>query len=393
MASNGTLLNVILHEMGHVLGLGTLWSYKGLSSGSSYWGANALNAYRQVGGTGNIVPLETTGTSGTRFVHWSEAVFDNELMTGYVEAAGVSMPLSIVTIGGLHDLGYMVDYGQADAYRLPGRLMADPENVAEASGSGTVSETAPSTTIDTAGASTLLQDEDHYFLDAIGDDWVPPLSYAGVAVTAGQFDDWTPIGAEQTESGFQVAWKMADQDLFIVWQTDSAGQWLSQSELMAGGSAALQSLEFGFSQDLNGDGVTGLYTVEIEGQGETSLARVADGYSLQAADLAGVRLEYDGAAVTAGQFHGWVPIAAEKTASGYEVAWKMDGADQFIVWQTDSNGSWVSQSAVMSGSSAALNAYEQGIAQDLDGDGEVGAAEDSSIVVASAGPPADWMVH
>ena len=85
MASNGTLLNVILHEMGHVLGLGTLWSLMGLRSGASYLGANALNAYQQVGGTGSSVPLETTGGSGTAFAHWSEAVFDNELMTGFVE--------------------------------------------------------------------------------------------------------------------------------------------------------------------------------------------------------------------------------------------------------------------------------------------------------------------
>ena len=35
MASNGTLLDVITHEMGHVLGLGTLWSSFGLRSGSS----------------------------------------------------------------------------------------------------------------------------------------------------------------------------------------------------------------------------------------------------------------------------------------------------------------------------------------------------------------------
>ena len=32
----------------------------------------------------------------------------------------------------------------------------------------------------------------------------------------------------------------------------------------------------------------------------------------------------------------WVPIAAEQTASGYEVAWKVTGADQYTVWYTDS---------------------------------------------------------
>ena len=128
MANNGTLFSVILHEMGHVLGIGTLWNTLGLRSGSQYIGANAVNAYHQVGGSGSSVPLETTGGSGTALVHWSEAVFDNELMTGFAENPGVSMPLSIVTIGSLQDMGYKVDYAAADPYRLPGHLVAGAES-------------------------------------------------------------------------------------------------------------------------------------------------------------------------------------------------------------------------------------------------------------------------
>ena len=123
MANNGTLFSVILHEMGHVLGIGTLWTTLGLKNGFQYTGTNANNAYHQLGGTG-YVPLETTGGSGTAGSHWSEAVFDNELMTGFAENPGVAMPLSIVTIGALQDLGYRVDYSVADPYRLPGHLEA-----------------------------------------------------------------------------------------------------------------------------------------------------------------------------------------------------------------------------------------------------------------------------
>jgi subtilase family serine protease len=120
MASNGTLLSVILHEMGHVLGLGTLWSSFGLRSGSSYIGGGAVNAYHQLGGQGSTVPLETTGGSGTALVHWSDSVFGNELMTGFI--SGTSNPLSILTIGSLQDLGYRVNYAAADGYSIPGRL-------------------------------------------------------------------------------------------------------------------------------------------------------------------------------------------------------------------------------------------------------------------------------
>ena len=121
MASNGTLFSVILHEMGHVLGLGSLWSRFGLTVGSQYIGTNGVNAYHQLGGA-NFVPLETGGGSGTALVHWSESTFGTELMTGFTN--GLPGQLSILTIGSLQDLGYTVNYGAADPYSLPGHLQA-----------------------------------------------------------------------------------------------------------------------------------------------------------------------------------------------------------------------------------------------------------------------------
>jgi subtilase family serine protease len=119
MAANGTLLSVIIHEMGHVLGLGTLWSSFGLRSGSQYIGGGAVNAYHQLGGSG-FIPLETTGGSGTALVHWSDATFGSELMTGFISSN--PNPLSIMSVGSLQDLGYRVNYAAADAYSIPGRL-------------------------------------------------------------------------------------------------------------------------------------------------------------------------------------------------------------------------------------------------------------------------------
>lgn len=117
MESRGTLGDVILHEMGHVLGLGTLWAPRGLVLGSAYIGTNGVDAYREI--TGNLaltsIPLETGGGAGTAFSHWSESRFDAELMTGYVEPQP-PMPLSIVTVGALEDLGYLVNYLAADPF-------------------------------------------------------------------------------------------------------------------------------------------------------------------------------------------------------------------------------------------------------------------------------------
>ena len=124
MQANGTLLGVVMHEIGHVLGIGTLWSAKGLVVGGNtsnprYVGQQGLAAYNALIGGGAVgVPVENTGGAGTRNSHWRESVFGNELMTGFV-GPGSSLPLSRLTAGALADLGYSVNYAAADAFSLP----------------------------------------------------------------------------------------------------------------------------------------------------------------------------------------------------------------------------------------------------------------------------------
>jgi Ca2+-binding RTX toxin-like protein len=152
MFSSGTLLDVILHEMGHVLGIGTLWSMDQLSSGFSYTGANALAEYRVLSGNqaATSVPLETTGGAGTAGGHWSEAIFDKELMTGYID--GAFNPVSRVTVASLKDLGYTVDIGAADPYGLPGRTATDDlSGTARTSGQLAVDAAPSHGTIEVAG--------------------------------------------------------------------------------------------------------------------------------------------------------------------------------------------------------------------------------------------------
>lgn len=113
---------VVVHEMGHILGLGTLWNYDRsfLDTSSStdprFTGANATAAWRAIGGTG-FVPVESGGGGGTALSHWSESVFNNELMTGYLSASNL---LSAITIGSMTDLGYRTNVAAADPYELLG---------------------------------------------------------------------------------------------------------------------------------------------------------------------------------------------------------------------------------------------------------------------------------
>ncbi len=120
--ANGTLESVILHEMFHVVGFGTIWTDKSLLSGATgsdpeFTGSAAISAFHgSNGGTTATVPVEAGGGSGTALSHWRESVFKNELMTGWI--SGMTQPLSATTIGSLGDLGYQVNLGQADPFNL-----------------------------------------------------------------------------------------------------------------------------------------------------------------------------------------------------------------------------------------------------------------------------------
>lgn len=126
MEQAGTLDDVITHEMGHVLGIGTIWTRKELLKGAStsnpiFTGAQAMKEYGVLRNAGPTpVPVENTGGPGTRNGHWRETVFRNELMSGFI--AGPGNPLSRVTAASLEDLGYVVDMDAAEAYALPNLL-------------------------------------------------------------------------------------------------------------------------------------------------------------------------------------------------------------------------------------------------------------------------------
>ena len=227
--------------------------------------------------------------------------------------------------------------------------------------------------IESAGSTSLVAVGTKFFLDSISTGSDPSLKYGGADVVAGQFGGWTPIGAEQTASGYQVAWKVPGADQYSVWTTDSNGNFISNSAVLSGSSSALQSFETSFHQDLNGDGAIGVPGTVIESAGSTSLVAVGNNFFLDSISTgSGPSLKYGGADVVAGQFGGWTPIGAEQTASGYQVAWKVPGADQYSVWTTDSNGNFISTSAALSGSSSALQSFETSFHQDLNGDGAIG---------------------
>ena len=129
----------ILHEMLHVIGVGSMWPDPppdgwGLISGAGgptprYTGVNGRTGCQEIGGTvtcASSVPVEDTLGPGTRDTHWEENVFDTELMTGFVEVASSPMPFSLLTIRSLLDIGYKVNVANFDNYTKPfGALRAE----------------------------------------------------------------------------------------------------------------------------------------------------------------------------------------------------------------------------------------------------------------------------
>ena len=243
------------------------------------------------------------------------------------------------------------------------------------------------TVIESFGSTNLVQAGSNYFLDSNSTGSGPELKFIGTPVVTGEFTaagggTWTLIGAEQTASGYEVAWKVAGVDKYTVWNVDSSGNYVSNSVMPTSGSSlAMEIVETSFHQDLNGDGVIGVpagTSTAIEAFGSTTLLQTGSNYFLDSNSTgSGPELKYQGSPVVTGEFTAagggtWTLIGAEQTASGYEVAWKVAGVDKYTVWNVDSSGNYISNSVMpTSGSSLALENIETSFHQDLNGDGVV----------------------
>src|SRR6202035_345724 len=242
-------------------------------------------------------------------------------------------------------------------------------------GDGVIGVTLSSTVIEAFGSTKLVQIGNNYFLESNSTGIGPELQYLGAPVVAGEFAGATPIGAEATATGYEIAWNVGGGQ-YAVWNTDSNGSFVSHALFATPGtSAVLESFEPSFQQDLNGDGLIGVNPTPlvIESTSSTKLVQIGSNYYIESTSTGtGPELQYQGAPVVAGEFTGATPIAAQATATGYEIAWNVGGG-QYSVWNTDSSGNYLSHALFATpGNSAALEAFESSFHQDLNGDGVIG---------------------
>jgi len=129
------LYAVLLHEVGHVLGIGTIWDlpkspltlyYEDNKEKYYYTGESALREYKSYYPKSELVgiPLEDDGGDGTQDSHPEKDTnrkigdklhpgLQDELMTGWINSL---VSLSRITLGFLEDIGYIVDYSKADPF-------------------------------------------------------------------------------------------------------------------------------------------------------------------------------------------------------------------------------------------------------------------------------------
>lgn len=128
---------VMLHELGHVFGIGTYWYYGDVRlvnapSGARrvdthFPGPNAVAAFDEAGGSGypaGKVPLtndpaEDADAGG----HWRSVVCGEIMTRGNCPGEELNV-VSAITLGALADFGWVVDMLVAEDYTLPSRDMA-----------------------------------------------------------------------------------------------------------------------------------------------------------------------------------------------------------------------------------------------------------------------------
>lgn len=119
---------LVMHELAHVLGFGSLWKARSLLRDASIGGGDdphfvgelALSWFETSGGTqyqGAKIPVDDSGVRGTADTHWRLFPFEEELMTPIIFYP--DNPLSPVTAAAMADLGYDVDIGEAEPWQLP----------------------------------------------------------------------------------------------------------------------------------------------------------------------------------------------------------------------------------------------------------------------------------
>ncbi len=145
-----SLNDLFIHEFTHTLGFGTIWeplrfrmadgsirSIGGLTADGSRLIDRTNNTYsansnagwaygelRRDAGLTNTLVQTAVPIEADFAAHWDESVFQSESLTPVANSG--AQPISILTLAALKDLGWQVNFGKAQDYKLPTVVSAGP---------------------------------------------------------------------------------------------------------------------------------------------------------------------------------------------------------------------------------------------------------------------------
>jgi hypothetical protein len=218
-AMGSNLGKVVLHEMAHVIGIGTLWGLNGLydqiNAPGNYTGANGLAGYNaEFGQSGTSVPVELGGGTGTAHGHWNEVDGGGsntgisssvsgldmryELMTGWINPSDPFF-VSNTTRGGLRDLGYDVQNAALRTWNSTSNDgAADWQSTGNWTGTTTPTKTDIAKFDDYAGPRSLTLDNAAFSAETL-----QLANSQSVLIQAGTLDVWNINATSSGTTTFQ----------------------------------------------------------------------------------------------------------------------------------------------------------------------------------------------
>ncbi|MDA9301824.1 hypothetical protein N9Q15_01485 [Amylibacter sp.] len=168
---------------------------------------------------------------------------------------------------------------------------------------------------------------------------------------------------------------------YDVWKFDASGNFISNVK------AKLWQDELKFGIDLNGDGDTGLVTIEDKGSvylkhGDNTYNGTPQYYIIDKISGSSVGLTRGNTPVRTDASNGWNATQVEESiGGGYEVFWSHSISGKYSVWKVDAAGNFEGYV------SASMVEHELTFQTDLDGDGHIGihALEDNGDYSLGAG--------
>ena len=254
---------------------------------------------------------------------------------------------------------------------VSGRPIRDYETrfVQDIDGDGHVGPPQTST-VESAGGTSLIYSADGYAINSTS----TPIMLNGVQFDEFTLPGWAPIGIESNGTGgYNLVLQQGAS--FVLWVLDGDGNYVNGVGLDL---RAQRNYETQFSQDLNGDGYTGVPPAAVvEEFGLVRLLLGDTGYYLDSESL---ELQINGVQVTPQTIAGWTPIALERASSlttigGVSVTsgdylLLMTNSAYYLVWYVNQQGNYYGGAVI---SQNEVLYYEQIFAQDVNGSGIIDA--------------------